>query len=128
MFKYSVDVCDLNGENAVLSVFQPLNNLDEVKITSKNFNSYTECFENAKAFVESLSQELNVHYQNADYVVESEANPNQGETSLLTGIGDLARWAPFEVLRFYVIDQSRDCEAVTKIRVTLISNIQFNPQ
>ena len=122
MFIHYLSVCDLDGENAVLSAFKNVKGLSEVKLASKKFDDYKACTDTAKSLVHDLAKELNEHYPGKDFVIETESNPKFDPSNSVTGAGVLSSWGQHELTRFYVIDQSSsEDDHVSKILISVVS-------
>ena len=122
MFVHYLSVCDLNGENAVLSAFSGVRGLSEVKLTSKKFDDFKSCTDTAKSLIHEFAKELNQHYPDKDFVVETESNPKFDPSNSVTGTGILSSWGNHELTRFYVIDQAaNEADHVSKILISVVS-------
>ena len=141
MFVYFVSANVKDEPFASLEMFKNVNSLQELKIKSKKFDSYSECIDVASKLARTLVDELNA--KGAKYSIFVDENPefadqeevDTGEdipaaVNPLRGIGLLGQWVEPEIVRYYLIDSDhRDSRGalVTKFIISVLTT-QENPQ
>lgn len=126
MFTFFASVYTADKHLGELPLFQNLSKFNEVKIKSKDFNSYSDCCDAAHALVSDVIYSLNATGEK--YFVQTAFNPNTSEeTPNLLGVGHLSNWGDNELFRFYIVNEDfKDSSGslLTKFIVSILSNKQ----
>lgn len=133
MFSFSANIV-MDDELGSLPIFRNMQELQEVKIGSKDFDSYKQCVDQAKQFATDIVVGLNT--SGAAYQIDPCINPllspddeaaDDDADQGLKGIGPLSDWGNQELARFYLIDpRLKDSSGsfLTKVIVSVFSKPQ----
>ncbi len=116
MFVYFVSANVKDEPLASIGLFQNVNLLQELKIRSKKFDSYSECIDTASKLAKTIVEELNnkgnkysifvdenpEFEEDEDIVEDTTKKPNP-----IKGIGMLGHWNDQEIIRYYLIDSDQ---------------------
>jgi hypothetical protein len=133
MFTFIANIV-MDDELSSLPIFRNMRELQEVKIWSKDFDSYKQCVDHAKRFASDIAIGLNT--SGSSYQIDPCINPllspddeeaDDDAEQGLKGTGPLSDWDNLELARFYMIDpQVKDQTGsfLTKVIVSVFSKPQ----
>ena len=134
MFVYFVSANISDAPLSGVSLFKNLNSLQELKIKSKKFDSYSDCIDSASSLARSIVEELNQMGESYSVFVDDHPEFNEdledvgedipSQVNPLRGIGILGKWNDFEIVRYYLIDNNhRDANGslITKFIISVLT-------
>lgn len=134
MFVYFVSANISDAPLSGVSLFKNLNSLQELKIKSKKFDSYSDCIDLASSLARSIVEELNQMGESYSVFVDDNPEFNEdledvgedipSQVNPLRGIGILGKWNDFEIVRYYLIDNNhRDANGslITKFIISVLT-------
>ena len=134
MFVYFVIANNSDAPLSGVSLFKNLNSLQELKIKSKKFDSYSDCIDSASSLARSIVEELNQMGESYSVFVDDNPEFNEdledvgedipSQVNPLRGIGILGKWNDFEIVRYYLIDNNhRDANGslITKFIISVLT-------
>jgi hypothetical protein len=134
MFVYFVSANISDAPLSGVSLFKNLNSLQELKIKSKKFDSYSDCIDSASSLARSIVEELNQMGESYSVFVDDNPEFNEdledvgedipSQVNPLRGIGILGKWNDFEIVRYYLIDNNhRDANGslITKFIISVLT-------
>lgn len=134
MFVYFVSANVGDAPLSNVSLFKNISDLQELKIKSKKFDSYSECIDKASSLARTIVEEINAMGETYSIFVDDNPEFNEdledvGEdipafVNPLRGIGILGRWNDQEIVRYYLIDnKQRDSHGsfVTKFIISVLT-------
>ena len=134
MFVYFVSANVGDAPLSGVSLFKNISSLQELKIKSKKFDSYSECIDAASKLARTIVDEINEKGESYSIFVDDNPEFNGdlediGEdipslVNPLRGIGLLGKWNDYEIVRYYLIDSKHRDEHgsfVTKFIISVLT-------